>query len=282
MKELDRLISEKRSRRTMDIDKMPTLEILRAINEEDKNVAHAVERVLPSIAEAVEAMVDALRRGRKVFYVGAGTSGRLGVIDAAELIPTFGLEEGRVQAIIAGGREAVFRPVEAAEDNERAGEEAIEEMIGEADLLIGLSASGRTPFVIGALRRARELKARTVAISVNPGCKIAQHADVKIIPVVGEEVITGSTRMKAGTAEKMILTMMSTAAMIRLGKVRSNLMVRLLPLSEKLRERAKRIVMEEAGVGYEEASKILEKTKYSIEDAVEIISKGKKRCEGEV
>lgn len=272
MKELERLISEKRHPKTVNIDELSTIEILRVINEEDKKVAYAIEKVLPSVAEAVEEYVRALNSGGRVFYVGAGTSGRLGVIDAAELIPTFGMEEGRVQAIIAGGPEAMFRPKEGAEDDEMAGgEEMVKRKVNEKDFVIGLSASGRTPFVIGALKKARELGAKTAIISVNPECKAAKYADIKIIPVVGEEVIAGSTRMKAGTAEKMLLTMMSTAAMIKLGRVKSNLMVNLLPLSRKLRERAKRIVMEATGAGYEEAVRALERTGYNVEKAIELI-----------
>ncbi|RLG39645.1 MAG: N-acetylmuramic acid 6-phosphate etherase, partial [Thermoproteota archaeon] len=265
-------ISEKRHPKTVNIDELSTIEILRVINEEDKKVAYAIEKVLPSVAEAVEEYVRALNSGGRVFYVGAGTSGRLGVIDAAELIPTFGMEEGRVQAIIAGGPEAMFRPKEGAEDDEMAGgEEMVKRKVNEKDFVIGLSASGRTPFVIGALKKARELGAKTAIISVNPECKAAKYADIKIIPVVGEEVIAGSTRMKAGTAEKMLLTMMSTAAMIKLGRVKSNLMVNLLPLSRKLRERAKRIVMEATGAGYEEAVRALERTGYNVEKAIELI-----------
>ncbi|HIE24278.1 MAG TPA: N-acetylmuramic acid 6-phosphate etherase [Candidatus Korarchaeota archaeon] len=273
--ELERLISEKRHPKTINIDELSTIEILKIINEEDKKVAYAIEKVLPEVERAVEEFVRALKSGGRVFYVGAGTSGRLGVIDAAELIPTFGMEEGRVQAIIAGGPEAMFKPKEGAEDDELVGEEEmVRRRISKKDFVIGLSASGRTPFVIGALKKARELGAKTAIISVNPDCKAAKHADIKIFPIVGEEVITGSTRMKAGTAEKMLLTMMSTAAMIRLGRVKSNLMVNLLPLSRKLRERAKRIVMEATGVGYEKAAETLERTGYDVEKAIELLKSG--------
>jgi len=282
-KELERLITEKRHPKTVNIDELSTIEILKVINEEDKKVAYAVEKVLPEVAKAVEEYVRALKSGGRVFYVGAGTSGRLGVIDAAELIPTFGMEEGRVQAIIAGGPEAMFRPKEGAEDDELVGEEEmVKRGVSEKDFVIGLSASGRTPFVIGALRKARQLGAKTAIISVNPECKAGKHADIKIIPIVGEEVITGSTRMKAGTAEKMLLTMMSTAAMIRLGRVKSNLMVNLLPLSKKLRERAKRIVMEATGVEYEEATKMLEKTGYDVEKAIELIKSDRRESSNNI
>lgn len=269
------LVSERRNPRTTNIDQLSTLQILATINEEDRMVAHRIEKELPHIANATETFVGTLKKGGRVFYVGAGTSGRLGVLDAAELISTFGLEEGRVQAIVAGGSEAMFRPVLGAEDDEQGGERAIlKAEVGEGDFVIGISASGRTAFVIGAMRKARELGAKTAIISVNPECEAASYADIGITPVVGEEVIAGSTRMKAGTAEKMILTMMSTAAMIRLGRVKSNLMIDLKPVSRKMVERAKRIVMSEAGVSYEKASKLLEMTNFNIRDAIARAKRG--------
>ncbi|RLF04065.1 MAG: N-acetylmuramic acid 6-phosphate etherase [Thermoprotei archaeon] len=269
VEELERLISEQRNPRTANIDELSVEEILKVINEEDKKVAYAVEKEIPNIARATEAMIKALKGGGRVFYVGAGTSGRLGVIDRAELISTFGMDPEKIIPILAGGPKAMYGPSEMAEDKEENGARIIAKYkVCGRDVVIGISASGRTPYVVGALREARRRGATTVLITVNPGAKAAKYADIVICPVVGPEVIMGSTRMKAGTAQKMILTMMSTTAMIKLGRVKGNLMVNLLPISTKLRERAKRIVMMEAGVSYEEASRILRETGYNVKLAI--------------
>lgn len=263
--ELSRLETEQRNPLTERLSELSTEEILRIINEEDKKVAYAVERTIPEIAEAVNVIVDAVRKGGKWFYVGAGTSGRLGVIDAAELLPTYDAGPEVVEAIIAGGPGAMVRSIEGAEDDE---EMAIRELRGRRlrseDVVVGISASGRTPFVVAALRYAREVGAKTVAITCVPESPITRHADIKIILRTGPEVITGSTRMKAATAQKMVLTMLSTAVMVKLGRVHGNLMISLQPVSGKLRERAKRILMIEAGVSYEAAAKILEQSDYNV------------------
>lgn len=269
VEELERLISEQRNPRTANIDRLSVEEILRVINEEDKKVAYAVEREIPNIARATEAMIRALKGGGRVFYVGAGTSGRLGVIDRAELISTYGMDPGKVIPILAGGPKAMYGPSEMAEDEEENGARIIARYrVCERDVVIGISASGRTPYVVGALREARRRGAATVLITVNPNARAAKHADIVVCPIVGPEVVMGSTRMKAGTAQKMILTMMSTTAMIKLGRVKGNLMVNLLPISTKLRERAKRIIMMEAGASYEEASKALEEAGYNVKLAI--------------
>ncbi|MCD6357467.1 MAG: N-acetylmuramic acid 6-phosphate etherase [Thermoproteales archaeon] len=269
VEELEKLISEQRNPRTANIDELSVEEILRVINEEDKKVAYAVEKEIPNIARATEAVIRALKCGGRVFYVGAGTSGRLGVIDRAELISTFGMDPRKVIPILAGGPKAMYGPSEMAEDREENGARIIARYrVCERDVVIGISASGRTPYVVGALREAKRRGATTVLITVNPGAKAAKYADIVICPVVGPEVIMGSTRMKAGTAQKMILTMMSTTAMIKLGRVKGNLMVNLLPISTKLRERAKRIVTMETGASYEEASRILEETGYNVKLAI--------------
>ncbi|RLF04550.1 MAG: N-acetylmuramic acid 6-phosphate etherase [Thermoprotei archaeon] len=269
LEELRRLVSEQRNPRTINIDKLGVEEILRVINEEDKKVAYAVEEEIPNIARATEAMIRVLKGGGRVFYVGAGTSGRLGVIDRAELISTFGMDPGKVIPILAGGPKAVYGPSEMAEDREDNGARIMAKYrVCEKDLVIGISASGRTPYVIGALKEAKRRGATTVIITVNPRAKAMEYADIVICPVVGPEVIMGSTRMKAGTAQKMILTMMSTTAMVKLGRVHSNLMVSLLPISTKLRERAKRMLMMETGIDYETASRILHETGYDLKVSI--------------
>ena len=269
VRELESLISEQVNPRTVNVDRMSVEEILRVRNDEDKKVAYAVEKEIPNIAKAVRAMVRALRSGGRVIYVGAGTSGRLGIVDRAELISTFGMDRSRVVAVLAGGTRAVFGPSEMAEDSEENGIKAMRRhKVGPRDVVVGISASGRTPYVVGALKEARRRGAITVALTVNPNARIARYADVVICPVVGPEVIMGSTRMKAGTAQKMVLTMMSTAAMIKLGRVKGNLMISLLPISTKLRERAKRIVSMLAGVGYETAARCLEASGYDVRAAV--------------
>lgn len=259
-KELEESPTESKIKSVQDIESMPTIEILRIINEEDKKAVEAVGRELENICKAVELIVKTISNGGKMIYIGAGTSGRLAVIDVAELLPTFNIGPETVEAIIAGGPGAMFRPIEGAEDDE---ETAIRELkakrIGMGDVIVGISASGRTPFVISALKYAKSIGAKTIAITSNKKGEITKYADVVIAPETGPEVITGSTRMKAATAQKVILTMMSTTAMIKLGRVKSGHMINLTPVSDKLRERAKRIIMEEAGVSYEEAEeKLLE------------------------
>ena len=267
--QLQKLTTEQVNPRSKNLSELPTIEILKIINEEDKKVAYAIEKEIPNIAKAVEVIVEALKKGGKWVYVGAGTSGRLGVIDVAELLPTYDIGPEAAEAIIAGGPGAMFRPIEGAEDDE---EMAVRELkakrITSKDVIIGISASGRTPFVVAALRYARSVGAKTVAITSVKGSPVTKYADIVICPQTGPEVITGSTRMKAATAQKMILTMLSTTVMVRLGRVKGNLMISLEPVSKKLIERAKRIIMMETGVSYEDATKYLELSKGNVTAAI--------------
>lgn len=273
--QLRKLTTEQRNPASERLSELSTEDILRIINEEDKKVAFAVEKEIPNIAKAVEAIVKAVKKGGKWIYIGAGTSGRLGVIDVAELLPTYDVGPEVADAIIAGGPGAMFRPIEGAEDDERM---AIRELkakrINEKDVVVGISASGRTPFVVAALRYARKLGATTVAITSVQNSPITKFADIIICPETGPEVITGSTRMKAATAQKMILTMLSTTVMVKLGRVKGNLMVALEPVSQKLIERAKQIIMMETGVDYETATKYLEKAEGNITAAIVMIKAG--------
>jgi N-acetylmuramic acid 6-phosphate etherase len=239
--------TEDRNPATLDIDVAGTLDVLRMINDEDAKVAAAAREVLPALAEAVDLAVTALRDGRRVHYFGAGTSGRIAVMDAAELVPTFGIDPSQVVAHHAGGLGAVQRPVEGGEDNEAAGADEAA-ALGEGDVAVGLAASGRTPYVIGALRAARARGARTVMISANPQARFGTEVDVNVAVATGAEAIAGSTRMKAGTAQKMLLNAFSTALMVRLGLTYSNLMVAVSARNEKLRGRVVRILVEATGL----------------------------------
>ncbi|MDW8025402.1 MAG: N-acetylmuramic acid 6-phosphate etherase [Armatimonadota bacterium] len=269
---LPRLMSEQRNPRSKGLDGLSVEEILLLMNDEDHNVAPAVRRELAQVADVVRMAIRALKNGGRIFYVGAGTSGRLGIIDAAECPPTFGTPREWVQGIIAGGNEAVFRSIEGAEDDEQAAADELERRgICERDLVIGLSVSGRTPFVIAALREAKRRGAKTAAITANRDAPIALHADVVIAPNVGPEVIAGSTRLKAGTAEKLILNMISTTTMVKLGRVKDNLMISVRTWSEKLRERAKRITSLIAGVTVEEAEEALKSCGWEIREAVDFL-----------
>ena len=266
---LPRLLSEQRNPASMFLDQLDVEAILNLINDEDQKVAPAVRQEIPAIAQAVRWAVRGLSRGGRLIYVGAGTSGRLGIMDAAECPPTFGTPPNWVIGVIAGGPQAVFRAVEGAEDDMEAGREEMRKLdVGENDVIVGLSVSGRTPFVIAAMDEARKRGAKTVAITVNRDAPIAAVANVVIAPVVGPEIVAGSTRMKAGTAQKLILNMISTATMVRLGRVRSNLMIDLRTWSVKLRERAKRIVAQLAGVSIPEAEKALEANNWEVRKAI--------------
>jgi N-acetylmuramic acid 6-phosphate etherase len=238
--------TEQRNPHSAEIDRMPTMDLLRLINAEDREVPVAVAGVLPELAVAVDLAVVALSGGHRIHYVGAGTSGRIAVLDAAELIPTFGLEPGRVQAHIAGGTPALTRPSEAAEDDEAGGMVAVADVVA-GDLVVGVTASGRTPYVRAALAGARARGAATVLVSANPASPIASEADVHVAPDTGPEVLTGSTRMKAGTAQKLVLNAFSTATMVRLGRTYSNLMTDMLASNDKLRDRQLRILAEATG-----------------------------------
>lgn len=252
------LTTETRNPDTHDIDRLPTPELLARINSEDQKVAQAVRAVLPQVAQAVDAIVAAFREGGRLIYIGAGTSGRLGVLDASECGPTFSVPEGMVLGIIAGGDIALRSAVEDAEDDPQAGAADLANVqLSQTDVVVGIAASGTTPYVLGALDFARHTGAVAVGLTANPGAKIADHADICIAPKVGPEVLTGSTRLKSGTAQKLILNMLTTASMIRSGKTYGNLMVDLTISNRKLQARAVGIICDIAGVDAEEASAAL-------------------------
>ncbi|CRL64976.1 N-acetylmuramic acid 6-phosphate etherase [Proteus vulgaris] len=243
--DLSNLVTESRNHDSENIDTLSTLDMLSVINNEDKKVPFAIEKVLPEIAQLVDKVAVAFTQGGRLIYCGAGTSGRLGILDASECPPTYGTPHEMVIGLIAGGHKAILQAVENAEDNAQLGEEDLRQLnFNEQDILVGIAASGRTPYVMGALQYAKSLGAITGAISCNPESPIAKLADIAITPVVGAEVITGSSRMKAGTAQKLILNMITTGAMIKIGKVFGNLMVDVEATNAKLVERQIRIVMQ--------------------------------------
>lgn len=257
--ELQTLTTETRNPRTMQIDVAPLAEVVRLLHEEDQIAVDAVTPELPYVAQAVEIVEDAFRNGGRLFYCGAGTSGRLGVLDAAECPPTFGTSPELVQGLIAGGKAAMFVAQEGAEDHESNGADALDDAgVTDKDVVCGIAASRRTPYVVGAVKRAREIGARTLFVTCNPRSQFTLDVDVAICPDVGPEPIMGSTRMKSGTATKLVLNMISTATMIRLGKVYENMMVDLQMTNLKLVERSKRIVMTATGVDYDEAATTLD------------------------
>lgn len=254
---------------TQDIDKLPALEALKLINHEDAKVAEAVAAALPDIARAVEAIVAALEAGGRLFYVGAGTSGRLGMLDAAECVPTFSAPPELVQGVIAGGADAMLRSIEGAEDDPAAAADDLQaRRVSSADVVCGIAASGRTPYVIGALNFARSIGARSIAIACNQDTPIAALADIAISVDVGPEVIAGSTRLKAGSAQKMILNMLSTASMIGLGKVYGNLMVDVKVTNAKLLTRAIGLVMRLTGLDEAAARQLLDSANNEVKTAV--------------
>jgi N-acetylmuramic acid 6-phosphate etherase len=271
--ELQSLATEQRNPNSTHIDTASVEEILRIINTEDHLVPIAVRRELDHIAEAVEIVVEAFENGGRLFYVGAGTSGRLGVVDASECPPTFGTDPEMVQGIIAGGREAVFRSQEGAEDIPEEGAKALEERgVTADDVVCGIASSGRTPFVVGAVEHARDhIGCPTLFVTTVPRDELDIEPDVAICPVVGPEVIMGSTRMKSGTAQKLVLNMITTAAMVRLGKVYENMMVDLQRTSEKLVERGIRTVMMVTGVDYDEADAVLDECDGHVKTAIVMI-----------
>ena len=258
IKDRSKLTTEKRNPRSRGIDRRPTREVVAIIAEEDARVARAVARVQGPIARAVDVIVERMQRGGRLFYVGAGTSGRLGVLDAAECPPTYGTPPHLVQGIIAGGRRALVRSVEGAEDRAEDGAAALgRKHLRECDVVVGIAACGVTPFVRGAMVRARGHGAATIFVIVRPEARGHIPADILINPVVGPEIVTGSTRMKAGTATKLVLNTLTTATMIRLGKVYDNLMVDLRATNAKLRDRAERIVVEVTGLKRPQARRLL-------------------------
>ncbi|MBE5203823.1 N-acetylmuramic acid 6-phosphate etherase [Pectobacterium sp. FL60-S17] len=266
---LGKLVSETRNPATMALDQLSTLEMMLAFNQEDRKVPEAIAQVLPAIAEAVDLATASLQEGGRLIYLGAGTSGRLGVLDASECPPTFGVPHGLVIGLIAGGPGALLKAVEGAEDDPALGEADLKALnLTAADMVVGLAASGRTPYVIGALRYARDVGCRTAAISCNPHSPIAQEAQVAISPVVGPEALTGSTRLKSGTAQKLVLNMISTGAMVKLGKVYQNLMVDVKATNVKLLDRACRIVVEATGAEREQAQQALVQADNEVKPAI--------------
>lgn len=266
---LGTLVSETRNPATMTLDQLSTLEMMHAFNQEDRKVPEAIAQVLPAIAEAVDLATASLQEGGRLIYLGAGTSGRLGVLDASECPPTFGVPHGLVIGLIAGGPGALLKAVEGAEDDPALGEADLKALdVTAADMVVGLAASGRTPYVIGALRYARDVGCRTAAISCNPHSPIAQEAQVAISPVVGPEALTGSTRLKSGTAQKLVLNMISTGAMVKLGKVYQNLMVDVKATNVKLLDRACRIVVEATGAEREKARQALVQADNEVKPAI--------------
>ncbi len=255
---LERLLTEQRNPASDGIDGRPTSEILEIVNREDRRVAESVTAEIPAIAALVDGIVKRMDEGGRLFYIGAGTSGRLGVLDAAECRPTFNAPAELVQGVIAGGEAALARATEASEDDPEAGVRDLEvKGFSERDVLVGIAASGRTPYVLGAIDWARQMGALTAGISCTPQSELAARAEIAITPLPGPEIVTGSTRMKAGTATKLVLNMISTAVMIRRGAVYGNLMVNVQPTNDKLRHRAVRIIRDAAGVDEQEAACLL-------------------------
>lgn len=272
---LSQLQTEGRNPRTTDIDTLSTLEACRRMNDEDHIVAEAVQSALPAIAEGVDAIAAAFRAGGRLVYVGAGTSGRLGVLDASECPPTFSVPHEMVVGVIAGGRVALTDAVEGAEDSPEQGAADVDGLgIGENDVVAGITASGRTPYVLGALDRGRARGARTIGVANCDPAAIVQHCEIAILAVTGPEVLTGSTRLKAGSAQKMVLNMLSTLAMVRIGKTYGNLMIDVMPTNAKLRDRARRILVTATGHSPEESAHALRESGYEVKTAAVMLLAG--------
>ncbi|RIW34231.1 N-acetylmuramic acid 6-phosphate etherase [Bacillus salacetis] len=275
MNNISTLTTEKRNINSKNIDSMQTDEILQMINREDMTVAKSVQKVLPEIESTVSAVCNSLKQGGKLFYVGAGTSGRIGILDAVECPPTFSTPPDLIQAVMAGGINAIEKAVEGAEDDEQLAIIDLEEReVTDLDVVVGIAASGRTPYVMGALKYAKSIGATTVSLSSNKNSDISKIADINIEVITGPEVLTGSTRMKAATAHKLILNMITTTSMIKIGKVYENLMVDVKVSNHKLKERAKNIISTITGVHYKVAEEILEKTNYEVKPAIVMIKTG--------
>ena len=269
-------VTEQENPRSQNLSSQTPEEIVALMNEEDALVAEAVKLVLADVARAVDEIVARLKKGGRLFYTGTGTSGRLGVLDASECPPTFGVSPELVQGVIAGGYDACYRAVEASEDDADAGSADLKRRgFGPGDALVGIAASGRTPYTVGAVNYARSIGAFTIGLTVVPGSPITQAAELSIVPVVGPEVVTGSSRLKAGTAQKMVLNMISTATMVRLGYVSGNRMSNLQAKNVKLRDRAVRILAAETGLDYEEAKKVFEEAENDLRVALEKALRGK-------
>ncbi|AIS60066.1 N-acetylmuramic acid-6-phosphate etherase [Listeria ivanovii subsp. londoniensis] len=269
---LENLGTEGRNKKTVDLDTLSPKEILAVMNEEDATVPTAIKKVLPQIERIVSGVISSFEQRGRLIYLGAGTSGRLGVLDAAECVPTFGVAKEQVIGLIAGGEKAFVTAVEGAEDSISLGQADLKEIqLTKDDFVIGIAASGRTPYVIGALDYANSIGAKTGAISCNANAEISAHADIAVEIVTGAEVLTGSTRLKAGTAQKLVLNMISTASMVGIGKVYKNLMVDVLSTNKKLEERSKRIIMEATEVDYETASRFYETSGRHVKVAIVMI-----------
>ncbi|WP_163853670.1 N-acetylmuramic acid 6-phosphate etherase [Paenibacillus elgii] len=269
---LNELTTEQRNPNTTQIDRLSSEEIVRLIHAEDRLVTEAVGRILPQVAQAVDRIVAAFQRQGRLFYIGAGTSGRLGILDASECPPTYGTDPSMVQGIIAGGFQAVKDPVEGAEDSEELGAKDIDEHgVTDRDVVVGIAASGRTPYVLGAMKRAKEKQATVIGLCNNENTPMAGIADLMLEAVAGPEVVLGSTRMKSGTAQKLILNMLTTASMIRIGKVYENLMVDVLPSNEKLVYRAKRIIGMATGAPEDVISEAYNESRRHVKTAIVMI-----------
>lgn len=279
---LAQLVTEQNNLESARIDELGTAEMLRIMNAEDARVTGAVQEQIPNIARAIDSIVERLRRGGRLFYIGAGTSGRLGVLDASECPPTFNTPPSLVQGIMAGGVSALYRAGEASEDSPALGRRDLEKKrVGKRDAVVGLTASGRTPYVIGALRYARSRGAFAVAVCCNPAAEVSSVADVTIAPVVGPEVIAGSTRLKAGTAQKLVLNMISTGTMVRLGHVYSNFMVNMHLKNEKLVERGRTILQRLLGIDRQAAARVLRRSGMNLKAAIVMHRLGVKRAQAE-
>lgn len=279
---IDHLKTESRNPKTMNLDTMSTMELLRVMNEEDRKVIDTVREALPQIEKAVQLVIAALNRKGRLIYMGAGTSGRLGILDAVECVPTFSTTD-EVIGIIAGGSKAFVKAVEGAEDSEELAAKDLDEInTNENDVVVAIAASGRTPYAIGALKHAGKLKAACISITCNKGSELSKYADVAIEVDAGPEVLTGSTRLKAGTCQKIILNMISTASMVGIGKVHGNLMVDMKATNLKLVERAKRIVMQSTGCDIDTAARTLEATGYNSKTAIVMILTGVTKEEAEL
>ncbi|WYJ78327.1 N-acetylmuramic acid 6-phosphate etherase 2 [Enterococcus sp. DIV2402] len=275
MSNLENLTTETRNPKTMHLDQMTIMDVLQTMNEEDRQVPLAIEKVMPQIETVVAQIIQAFNKQGRLIYMGAGTSGRLGVLDAAECVPTFGTDPEMVQGLIAGGMKAMTVAVEGAEDSEELGRKDLEAISLTAnDIVVGIAASGRTPYVIGGLDYATEIGATTATISCNTDAAISHHATYPIEVEVGPEVLTGSTRLKSGTAQKLVLNMLSTVSMIGIGKVYKNLMVDVRPTNEKLVERAKRIIMQATECSYEVAEAAFEAADENVKLAIVMILTG--------
>lgn len=269
---LENLSTEHRNEKTMNLDEMSIKEVLQSMNEEDRTVALAVENEIEEIEKVVGAVIQSFEEEGRLIYIGAGTSGRLGILDAVECPPTFGTDDTMVQGFIAGGLKAFTKAVEGAEDSEELAEEDLKSIgLNEKDTLIGIAASGRTPYVIGGLKYANSVGASTASISCNKNAEISKYAKLNVEVETGAEILTGSTRLKAGTAQKLVLNMISTASMIGVGKVYKNLMVDVQSTNEKLVERSKRIIMEATGVSYEVAAEHYEKAERNVKAAIVMV-----------